>query len=112
MLFRSYFSFDVTEILRSTAKERTEEAVEGLKGGIYSLNEARAKTGQNQLENDFMYISLGQVLYNPDEQMLITPNTGQVLKINEGGAEVLTAGTTKDTVTNQPVDIPKDETSN
>lgn len=107
-----YFSFDVTEILRSTAKERTEEAVEGLKGGIYSLNEARAKTGQNQLENDFMYISLGQVLYNPDEQMLITPNTGQVLKINDGGAEVLTAGTTKDRVTNQPVDIPKDETSN
>lgn len=96
-----FFKFDTSQILRATAKERTEEAVAGLAGGIYSLNEARNKVGYNKLADNFFYWSLGSVLYNADTKVLITPNTGQVLKVNPDGAEIQASGTTGETISSQ-----------
>lgn len=69
-----YFRFDTTEILRTTEKERVESAVQGLKGGVFSINETRAKFDRPNLKDDFFMWSLGNVLFNPDTGEMFVPN--------------------------------------
>lgn len=69
-----YFRFDTTEILRTTERERVESAVEGMKGGVFSLNETRAKFDYPSLEDDYFMWSLGNVLFNPDTKEMFVPN--------------------------------------
>jgi HK97 family phage portal protein len=69
-----YFRFDTSEILRTTEKERVEAASEGLKGGIFSLNETRAKFDAPKLEDDYFMWSLGNVLFNPKTKEMFVPN--------------------------------------
>ena len=69
-----YFRFDTTEILRTTERERVESAVEGLKGGVFSLNETRAKFDYPSLEDDYFMWSLGNVLFNPENKEMFVPN--------------------------------------
>lgn len=69
-----YFRFDVTEILRTTEKEKIESAVMGLTKGIYSLNETRSKLDLHKLEDDYFIWSLGNVLFNPKSGEIIVPN--------------------------------------
>lgn len=69
-----YFRFDTSEILRTTEKERIESAVEGLKGGVTSLNETRAKLDLPKLDDNYFMWSLGNVLFNPDTNEMFVPN--------------------------------------
>lgn len=69
-----YFRFDVSEILRTTEKEKIETASESLKSGLFSLNEIRAKLDQPRLEDDYFIWSLGNVLFNPKTKEIIVPN--------------------------------------
>lgn len=69
-----YFRFDTTEILRTTEKERVESALEGLKGGFFSINETRAKFDMHKLEDDYFMWSLGHVLFNPKTKEMFVPN--------------------------------------
>jgi HK97 family phage portal protein len=69
-----YFRFDVSEILRTTEKEKIESAATGLTKGLYSLNETRAKLDMHKLEDDYFIWSLGNVLYNPKTGEIIVPN--------------------------------------
>lgn len=69
-----YFRFDTTEILRTTEKERVESAVQGLKGGVFSINETRAKFDRPNLKDDFFMWSLGNVLFNPNTGEMFVPN--------------------------------------
>ena len=69
-----YFRFDVSEILRTTEKERVESAKEGLEGGFYSVNETRAKFDMPKLKDDYFMWSLGHVLFNPETNEMFVPN--------------------------------------
>jgi HK97 family phage portal protein len=79
-----YFRFDTSEILRTTEKERVESAVQGLKGGIFSLNETRAKFDAHKLEDDFFMWSLGNVLFNPETKEMFVPNMQGSSDLDEG----------------------------
>ncbi|HLO11606.1 MAG TPA: phage portal protein [Pseudoneobacillus sp.] len=69
-----YFRFDTSEILRTTEKEKIENAATGLQKGLYSLNETRAKLDLHKLKDDYFIWSLGNVLYNPETNEIIVPN--------------------------------------
>lgn len=69
-----YFRFDTTEILRTTERDRIESAIQGLKGGAFSINETRAKFDKHKLEDDYFMWSLGNVLFNPETKEMFVPN--------------------------------------
>lgn len=69
-----FFRFDVSEILRTTEKEKIESITEALKSGLFSFNEARAKLDYPKLEDNYFLWSLGNVLFNPDTKEMIVPN--------------------------------------
>lgn len=69
-----FFQFDVSEILRTTEKEKFEAATQGLKNGFVSLNETRKKLNLPHLGDDYFMWSLGSVLYNPATEEIIVPN--------------------------------------
>lgn len=78
-----YFRFDVTEILRTTEKEKIESAVMGLTKGIYSLNETRSKLDLHKLEDDYFIWSLGNVLFNPKSGEIIVPNMTGTMDLDD-----------------------------
>ncbi len=59
-------------------------AVEGLKGGVFSLNETRAKFDSPKLEDDYFMWSLGNVLFNPDTKEMFVPNMQGSGDLDEG----------------------------
>lgn len=46
-----FFRFDTSEIARATEKERVETAVRGIQGGLFTINEARAKFDLPNIDN-------------------------------------------------------------
>ena len=50
--------------------------------GILSLNEARIKENLPPIENNFHRLSLGAVMYDPDEQVYFIPNMSTVIDAN------------------------------
>lgn len=79
-----YFRFDTSEMLRTTEKERVEAAVQGLKGGVFTVNETRAKFDYNKLEEDFFMWSLGNVLFNPKTKEMFVPNMQGSSDLDDG----------------------------
>jgi HK97 family phage portal protein len=69
-----YFRCDVSEILRTTEKEKIESATLGLSKGIFSMNETRSKFDMHKLKDDYFIWSLGNVLFNPATGEIIVPN--------------------------------------
>lgn len=69
-----YFRFDVSEILRTTEKEKIESAAIALSKGIISLNETRAKLDLPKLDENYFIWSLGNVLFNPETKEITVPN--------------------------------------
>lgn len=72
-----YFRFDISELMRTTEKEKYEAAKIGMDVGILSMNESRAKLDMPPLERDFIRMSLGNVFLDPKTGEFIVPNTGQ-----------------------------------
>ncbi|WP_255256036.1 phage portal protein [Priestia megaterium] len=71
-----YFRFDVSELLRTTEKEKIETTVTAMKNGLMSINEARAKIDLPNLEVDYFTWNLGSVFYNPKTGEMTIPNMG------------------------------------
>ncbi|WJE54845.1 phage portal protein [Bacillus cereus] len=57
-----FFRFDVSELLRTTEKEKIETVTKALKDGVLSFNEARAKLDLPKVEKDYWLLSIGNVL--------------------------------------------------
>lgn len=72
-----YFRFDITEMLRTTEKEMYGSVELGMKNGILSMNEARAKLDLPPLEKDLIMMNLGNIFYDKTTGEFIVPNTGQ-----------------------------------
>ena len=77
-----YFRFDITELLRMTESETYKALGEGMKTGIVSINEARARVDLPPVEQDFLLLSLGNIFYDMDKNDFIVPNTGQGIDAN------------------------------
>ena len=72
-----YFRFDLTELMRTTEKEKFEAVKIGMEIGALSINESRAKLDMPPLEKDFIMMNLGNVFYDVKTGEFIVPNTGQ-----------------------------------
>ncbi|MBL3847078.1 phage portal protein [Bacillus cereus] len=71
-----FFRFDTSELLRTTEKEKIESVELGLKAGIFTINEARAKFDLPPIDEDedvFMW-GLQHALYNPKTKQFTVPN--------------------------------------
>jgi HK97 family phage portal protein len=77
-----YFRFDVSELLRTTEKERIETTVTAMKNGLYSINEARAKIDMPNIGVDYFTWGLGSVFYNPSTGDMTIPNMGVTIDPN------------------------------
>lgn len=89
-----YFRFDTSEILRTTEKEKVETAAAGMKGGLLSINEARAKLDLKALDEDYFLWGLGDIFFNSKTGEITIPNLGKTIdpkKANELTEEELQA---------------------
>ncbi len=79
-----FFRFDTSEIVRATEKERVEAVVAGVNGGIFTINEGRAKFELPALKKDSLMLTPGAQAADPDTgdisvngQKQETPQEGQ-----------------------------------
>lgn len=84
-----YFRCDSSEIVRTTEKEKYEAIEKGMKSGVISINEARAKLDFDPIDDDYMMFSLGNIFFDKVKKKFIVPNTGVGM---EGGAEDVNSG--------------------
>lgn len=88
-----FFSFDVSELLRTTEKEKIETTVRAMEKGLLSVNEARAKINYPSIDHDYFTWNLGSIFYNPENGLFTIPNMGKTIdpnnppEINESGEE-------------------------
>ncbi|PFX73754.1 phage portal protein [Bacillus cereus] len=66
-----FFRFDTSELIRSTEKERVETVVTAVQGGIFTINEGRAKFDLPAIENG------DNVLVTPGASQMGDKNTNQ-----------------------------------
>lgn len=71
-----FFSFDTSEVLRTTDGEKYSAIKTALDGGFMSINEARYKLNLPAIEDDIMKWTLGAVLYYPKTGEMKIPNMG------------------------------------
>lgn len=71
-----FFAFDISEIVRSTEKEKYDTLNTALNSGVISINEARYKLNLPPIKDDIMKWNLGAVLYYPSTGEMKIPNTG------------------------------------
>ena len=74
-----FFKINTDEVLQTTVKERYDALNVGISAGILSLNEARIKENLQPIANNFHRLSLGAVMYDPDEQVYFIPNMSTVI---------------------------------
>lgn len=77
-----YFRFDVSELLRTTEKEKIDATVSAVKGGLISLNEGRSRIDMPEIKDDFFMWGLGQIFYNPKTGKMTIPNMGETIDPN------------------------------
>ncbi|RKD84133.1 HK97 family phage portal protein, partial [Sinobaca qinghaiensis] len=58
-----YFRFDVSEMLRTTEKEKVASVVAAVNGGLYSINEGRRVLDRPNIRDDYFMWNLGKVYY-------------------------------------------------
>jgi HK97 family phage portal protein len=83
-----YFRFDVSELLRTTEREKIETAVTAMKNGLMSINEARSKIDLPNLDIDYFTWGLGSVFYNPKTGDMTIPNMGVTIDPNDPRSSV------------------------
>lgn len=81
------FSFDLSELFKTTLSERYQAYTSGLSAGWLQIDDVRTMESLPPLGMDFVKMSLGDVFYYPNTKEIFTPNTGTTLKggeINNG----------------------------
>lgn len=74
-----FFRFDTSEMLRTTEENKINTVLTAMKGGLFSINEARAKVDLPPIPTDLFQWSLGNVFYNPETNQMTIPNTSMVI---------------------------------
>lgn len=78
-----FFRFDVSELLRTTERDKIETVSKAFESRLFSRNEAREKLGLPKLENDSFIYKLGDVFYNAETNTLTVANTGISIDMND-----------------------------
>lgn len=76
-----YFAFDLSEITKADIKTRYEAYQIALNNGILKLDEVRYAEDLKPLGVDYIKLGLQDVLYNPDDDTIYTPNTNKKVKL-------------------------------
>src|SRR5699024_3369389 len=82
-----FFRFDVSELLRTTEKEKIETVVKAMEKGLLSINEARAKIDMPNIKEDYFTWNLGSIFYDPESGLFTIPNTGLTIDPSELSAD-------------------------
>ena len=82
-----FFRFDVSELLRTTEKEKIETVVKAMEKGLLSINEARAKIDMPNIKDDYFTWNLGNIFYDPESGLFTIPNTGLTIDPSELSAD-------------------------
>lgn len=77
------FYFDRDSILATTEKEKFESTINAMKGGLISINEARARHGYKAINDNLMMWSMGAIFYNMKDGKLTIPNMGAIIDPND-----------------------------
>ena len=80
-----YFAFDLSDVTKADVKTRYEAYQIALNNGILKLDEVRYAEDLKPLGVDYIKLGLQDVLYNPDDDTIYTPNTNKKVKL---GGEV------------------------
>ena len=79
-----YFAFDTKELTRGSIKERYEAYEFAVKNHILQIDEIRREEDYEPLGFNFITLGLGDVLLNPQNMEVFTPNTGQTTNLKTG----------------------------
>lgn len=77
------FVIDCSEMLKTDTKTRYEAYKTALESGILQIDEVREMENIPPIGLDFVKLSLGDVLYNPQTKEIFTPNTGEQGKMGD-----------------------------
>lgn len=80
-----YFAFDTKELLKGNMKERFEAYAIAIEKNILQVDEVRYMEELPQLGFNFVKLGLNDVLYDPKENTVYTPNTGRKDNLKKGG---------------------------
>ncbi|MEH7513338.1 phage portal protein [Gottfriedia acidiceleris] len=69
-----FFRFDTSELLRTTEGERTDILAKQVDSGIITINEARKAIDKKDYNEDFVKLSTGHALLNPETNQIRVPN--------------------------------------
>ena len=73
-----FFKINTDTVLQSTQQERYDALNTGISSGILSINEARIKENLPPIDDNFHRLSLGAVMYQPEDRTYFIPNMGTV----------------------------------
>ncbi len=118
-----FFAADTYELTKADIKTRFEAYANGIKNGFLQIDDIRRQENMASLGLDFVKLGLQDVLFNPENGWLFTPNMGLKVNINDvangepvpdgaesGGAQV--PQTTPDPSQNNPDDTSGKEKPN
>ena len=78
-----FWEFDLSEINKANVVDRYKAHEIALKNGIKNINEVRYEENLDNIEGlDFIRLSLADVLLNPKDGTVYTPNTNETTTIN------------------------------
>lgn len=81
-----WFQFDTKDILKGNLKERYEAYKIAKETGWLTLNEIREEENKEAIEGlDIVAMSLGQIVFDINTGQYYVPNTGENIKLGEGG---------------------------
>ena len=79
-----FFAADTYELTKADIKTRYEAYASGYKNGFLQINDIRRQENLPSLGDlDFVKLGLQDVLYNPENGMIFTPNMGLKVNIND-----------------------------
>lgn len=93
------FVVDRDSILATTEAEKFTTTISAMKGGLLSVNEARARHNMEVISDDYMMWSLGNIFYNKQDSKMTIPNMGAIIDPNDPAS--LAAALGKDDNTNK-----------
>lgn len=76
-----YFTFDLTGVTKADIKTRYEAYQIALNNGILKLDEVRYAEDLKPLGVDYIKLGLQDVLYDPNDNTIYTPNTNKKVKL-------------------------------
>ena len=86
------FSIDIKDILRGDTTEMYKAYETGIKNGFLQLDEVRTQEHLPKLGFKFVKLGLDSVLFDPKNNSIYVPNTGELIDLNNKTTQILGKG--------------------